>query len=197
MSVRSYEHAANGCCPRSTTTTVREILGSGVLNTARQPHADIEFGAAGEQLDRGLVPAIAPVGDTEGPAVLPSPCPLRAPHGRYRWSFTATHGEPKPLLGALYHVHVELFQAQDAPHAASVHRAGRSATSQKKHAKSPGRQACCHAREHRSTANTRRSPRPAPLRARASRSTPGNLKMMLRCPAPASDGAGQREADTR
>lgn len=88
MSVRSYEHAANGCCPRSTTTTVREILGSGVLNTARQLHADIEFGAAGEQL-----PARA----------------LRAPHGRYRWSFTATHGEPKPLLEGLHPARVELF----------------------------------------------------------------------------------------
>lgn len=69
-----------------------------MLNAASQPHTDIEFGAAGEQLGGGSVAAIIPSASIEGQEVRSGPCPPRAPHGRYLWSFTASHGEPKPLL---------------------------------------------------------------------------------------------------
>jgi hypothetical protein len=42
------------------------ILGSEVLNAASQAHADIDFSAAGKQLDGGSVAAIAPSANTEG-----------------------------------------------------------------------------------------------------------------------------------
>jgi hypothetical protein len=42
--------------------------------------------------------AIAPLGSTEGTGSPPKPVPSACPRGRYRWSFTASQGEPKPLI---------------------------------------------------------------------------------------------------